>query len=131
MMRGALWDEQCVITIAKFAAKLKTLVNNLPKAVSECIATDEGRCASEPITTTNCAKRSERMTSSCRGEAPGTAEESQDSSVAGAHRCRDALLHRDENVSPRHLPPPRVRLLNLSSNEDTGNVGRLLRLDRR
>ncbi|KAH8900763.1 hypothetical protein GQ53DRAFT_632176, partial [Thozetella sp. PMI_491] len=38
MMRGALWDEECVVTVAKFAAKLKLLLNDLPKSVSHCIA---------------------------------------------------------------------------------------------
>ena len=37
-MRGALWEEQCVVTIAKFTAKLKTLVNDLPMSASLCLA---------------------------------------------------------------------------------------------
>ncbi|KAF2180434.1 hypothetical protein K469DRAFT_692940 [Zopfia rhizophila CBS 207.26] len=33
-MRGALWEEQCVVTTAKLTAKLKTLVNDLPMSAS-------------------------------------------------------------------------------------------------
>lgn len=40
-MRGTLWDEQCVVTLAKFAAKLKVLLGNLPKFVSLCLAKTE------------------------------------------------------------------------------------------
>jgi hypothetical protein len=40
-MRRKLWDEHCVITLAKFAAKLKVLVNDLPKYVSFCLAKTE------------------------------------------------------------------------------------------
>jgi hypothetical protein len=40
-MRGALWEEQCVVTIAKFAAKLKTLVSDLPASASLSLARTE------------------------------------------------------------------------------------------
>ncbi|CZR59475.1 uncharacterized protein PAC_09367 [Phialocephala subalpina] len=40
-MRGALWEERCVVTIAKFAAKLKVLINDLPMSASTCLAKTE------------------------------------------------------------------------------------------
>jgi hypothetical protein len=43
-MRGALWEEQCVIAIAKFAAKLKVLNNNLQaSAITSLAKTEEVR----------------------------------------------------------------------------------------
>lgn len=40
-MRGALWEEHCVVTIAKFAAKLKILLNDLPHSASVCLKKTE------------------------------------------------------------------------------------------
>ncbi|KAJ4299339.1 hypothetical protein N0V90_004584 [Kalmusia sp. IMI 367209] len=40
-MRGALWEEHCVATVAKFAAKLKVLLNDLPRAASVCLKRTE------------------------------------------------------------------------------------------
>lgn len=36
-MRGAFWEEHCVATIAKFAAKLKFLLLDLPRSASICL----------------------------------------------------------------------------------------------
>lgn len=41
VMRGALWEEQCVVTVAKFAAKLKILVNDLPMFAATCLTRTE------------------------------------------------------------------------------------------
>lgn len=40
-MRGALWEDYCVATIAKFSAKLKVLLNDLPRAASICLKRTE------------------------------------------------------------------------------------------
>ncbi|KAJ4349472.1 uncharacterized protein N0V89_008087 [Didymosphaeria variabile] len=40
-MRGALWEEHCVVTIAKFAAKLKLLLSDLPHSASICLKRTE------------------------------------------------------------------------------------------
>jgi hypothetical protein len=40
-MRGALWEEYCVATMAKFAAKLKVLLKDLPRSASICLSRTE------------------------------------------------------------------------------------------
>ena len=40
-MRGAFWEEHCIATIAKVAAKLKVVLNDLPRAASICLKRTE------------------------------------------------------------------------------------------
>jgi hypothetical protein len=40
-MRGALWEEHCIMTVAKFSAKLKILLKNLPKSASTSLRRTE------------------------------------------------------------------------------------------
>jgi hypothetical protein len=106
LMRGALWEEQCVVTIAKFAAKLKILINNLPISASTCLS------RTEEVRFRNFHQAKIESTMGYGDQAlddgkllpPRDPEQSAASIGARFNRRRDEIFYCYKNFLSRHLP---------------------------